>query len=108
MIIVRFNDPEEFAAELVRDRPENNILRSTRYIEPSKYAPIRYVSVVATFTRHDEIVRLTRYCGDFWGNGMESDKKTIERAEKVMTDLDRLAEQLKLEVRAGIYEEAKE
>src|SRR5215472_7827968 len=102
MIKVTFNSPEEFAAELELGKPNNNILRLTRLIEFSKQMlPIRYISVVGTFLRDGQIVKLVRYCGDHWGNGCESDSKTIERVHKVMTDLEDVARSLKIDVRAG-------
>jgi hypothetical protein len=106
MITVRFNDPEEFAAELAREKPSNGLLRLTQQFERSKMSPyIAYVSVLGSFLRDGEIVSLRRYCGDHWQNG---DRKALDRAQDVMRDLEDVAKRLGIEVRAGVYEEAKE
>jgi len=107
MIRVRFNDAEEFAAELSREKPNDNILRLTKQYQQSKDSPhIHYVSVLGSFVRDGQIIKMTTYCGDYWGKG--TDRSAVDRADKVMMELEQVARELGVEVRAGVYEEAKE
>jgi hypothetical protein len=110
MIIVRFNDPEEFAAELTRGKPKNGILRVMKEFKYSGRANTRHISVLSSFIRYDdpagngEIIKLDNYCGEYWPNG---DRKALDRAEDAIRDLEDAAKRLGIEVRAGVYEETK-
>src|SRR5262252_8263153 len=102
MIAVRFNDPGEFADELRAGVPEMRILRLTKQFQMTQFA-FRHLYAIATFLRKGEIIRLEHYCGQIWG--IEFDRKFLHKADAILDDLTKIAEELGLEVRAGVYEE---
>lgn len=103
---VRFNDVEEFLAELEHDREriDRGIVRVTKTLTQTAQLPIQQLAVVATARVGDTVVRLERYCGDLWGKEFPQDAETHERAEKVMRKLEDACRGMGLEVRAGILE----
>lgn len=102
-IAVAFNDPEEYLAEISRDRDriDRQILRVTvrrRYGEP-----FVTVTVVATVTVEGTLVKLEHRVGDAFAG----DEKTNGLSVKTQALLDKLTDAgkaLGLEVRAGVYE----
>ena len=102
-ITVAFNDPDEYLAEITRDRDriDRQILRVTvrrRYGEP-----FVTVSVVATVTVEGTLVKLEHRVGEAFAG----DEKANGLTAKTQAILDKLTEAgkaLGLEVRAGVFE----
>lgn len=105
MAIITFNYPSEFIDELRKEPLAKPVVRCTNnYRMSEKVAPLRYLTVVATAKTADgDIIRLDHPCGQLWGTGAEDDK-TNEHAEAVFKQLTEACQELKLELRAGIYE----
>jgi len=107
MATVRFTSVEEFIEELKKERGNIHlkIVRLTNLFSPiPNLAPIKSLTVVATVKVRDDIIRLTRYCGQIWD--MEGqDKDTHERAEAARKRIEEAAKTLGIEIRAGIWEE---
>jgi hypothetical protein len=102
---VRFNSVQEFEAELRADPPK--VLRATKSFAQTNHLPIQHVSVIATFLNSaGQIVRLDRYVGQYLGRGPETslDRTVMDRADKVLKQLEMLAREFNIEVRAGLYE----
>jgi len=108
MIMVRFNDEGEFEEELRQaGPPEDLVLRLTKQWTRTSVSPaIQRVTVIATYVRDGKIIKLERYCGDDWGHHDSTTKATHSKADGIMFDLTKTAQDLGLKVRAGIYEEA--
>jgi hypothetical protein len=106
MIVVRFNDPEEYLAELGHDceRIDRGIVRLTQSVNPIAQPPIRHLSVVATARVGDTVVRLECFCGELWGKEFPQDAETVASAKAVMKRIEEACQALELEVRAGIFE----
>lgn len=101
---VRFNSPAEFEEELRKDPPK--ILRLTKGFTQTNHLPLQNVSVIATFVnRAGELVKLDRYVGQILGTQSEIDSKTLAGADKIIYRMEQLAAELKIEIRAGLYEE---
>jgi hypothetical protein len=103
---VRFNSIQEFTAELRADPPK--VLRLTKSFAQTDHAPLQHVSVIATYVNTGgQIVRLDRHIGQMFGGRMpetEIDRKVMDRADKVIRELETFAQEFKIEVRAGVYE----
>jgi len=107
-MLVKFNDLNEFLAEMEKDRDEitRGIVRVTTLREQSKAPsfPFLFYTVIATYRRGDEIVRLDRFCGNYWpkveSKGNEETERNIKDAYKA---LDEKIKELGLEMRAGVY-----
>jgi hypothetical protein len=103
---VRFNSVQEFGNELRADPPK--LLRLTKSFAQADTLPIQNVSVLATYVNSNgQIVRLERYIGQCYAGRVpetDIDRQVIHRADKVVRELETLAQELKIEVRAGVYE----
>lgn len=113
MATVKFTSAGEFIDELNKEFGESanapipvlNILRLTNLFSPiPNLAPIRSLTVVATFKVRGEIIRLNRYCGQIW-DIEHTDEDTYQRAEAVHKQIKEATSSLGIEVRAGIWEE---
>jgi len=102
---------EEFLEELTKSPPNIDlVVRGTvSYTSGGAVPTLQSVSVIATYIRSiglgDEslLVKLETYCGQHWGFG-ESDKKTMDRAENILKQIEDKVKQLDLHWRAGVYE----
>ncbi len=103
---IRFNSVQEFADELRNDPPK--ILRATKSFAQTNTLPIQQVSVIATYLNSaGQIVRLDRYIGQCYGGRVpetDIDRKVMAYADRILKDLQDLADHFKIEVRAGLYE----
>jgi hypothetical protein len=103
---VRFNSVQEFTAELRADPPK--VLRATKSFTQTDTLPIQHVSVIATYLNSaGQIVRLDRYVGQCYAGRVpetDIDRAVMDRADKVIRELETLAQEFKIEVRAGVYE----
>lgn len=108
-MIIKFNYQYEFIEELKKVKLEQPLVRLTNLQRHSeKIAPLRSLFIVSTAkTVNGDIVKLERYCGQLWGIEQEvkEDKKAWEQAESIHSQIKKACEALKLEVRAGIFEE---
>jgi len=107
-MLVKFNDLDEFLAEMEKDKSEiaRGIVRVTTLREKSKSPsfPFFFYSVIATYRRGDEIVRLDRFCGNYWPKvESKSNKETEENIQGIYEALDRKIKERGLEMRAGVY-----
>lgn len=105
---VKFNQVEEFCAELEKDAPlvDRRIVRCSNLWEVSKLSVnIHHLTFLATYSVEGEIVELRRYCGDIWRINQDADKKVLDKAEQVGKTIEEVCQRLKLEVRAGYIEE---
>lgn len=111
---LRFNDPDEFLAELRQAPPDAEpVLRLTvrRRLDPHTGA-FAHVSVVAGYLRllpagSEPLampVILEAYQGQDWGAGFEQTRKTLQRAQDLLVRLQSQARDLGLECRPGTYE----
>jgi len=107
-MIVKFNDPKEFLEEMEKDRDEidRRIVRLTTLRTPSKQVHSIYLyTVVATYRRGDEIVRLEKFCGDYWHDiNTKGNEKTEQNIKATYEILEEGIRKLGLEVRGGTYE----
>ena len=105
MLTVKFNSTEEFLEELRKDPPPDKIVRQTAIYRSSRLSPnIKLVSVLATFwNKRNQVVLLEHYCGDMWV-GDEESRKTQQKMNEVYDKIDKCAQELGLEVRAGTLE----
>lgn len=108
MIAVRFNHVEEFLDELRTEEARNsvadNLIRLTHSYR--RGTPFTAVVLIATFINGaGQIVRLDRFCGEYFGehDATAVNAKADELADKVRAT----AAELELEVRTGVFEEAK-
>lgn len=119
MQIVTFTDVYEFKTELQKDASrrkginpfhgtelDHNIVRITMSRTPTKISPnLSNLSVISTYSARGQIIRLNRYCGGIWGEvKQDSNEKIIERADKVIDEIESLCKRLNIECRAGIIE----
>lgn len=106
MLTVKFNSTEEFLEELRKDPPPDTIVRRTAIYRSSRLSPnIKLVSVMATFwNKRNQVVLLDHYCGDIWMPADEASQKTQQKLNEVYAKIDKCAEELGLEVRAGTLE----
>jgi hypothetical protein len=105
MITVHFNDVGEFIDELKAGPPGEKIVRVTRSFAQSQTLPITNVTILATALRDGQIIRLSRYVGQYLGSHDGDEKRHVDtRAEKIMAEIEGAAKELGLEVRAGVYE----
>jgi len=106
-MIIKFNDLDEFLAEMEEDRDEitRGIVRVTTLREANRTAPnLYFYSVIATYRRGDEIVRLDRFCGNYWPRvDPEGNEKTRKNIEDIYGVLEERIKALNLEMRAGVY-----
>ena len=106
MTLVKFSFQDEYIDELKKAKLEQPIVRLTNLQRHSeKIAPLRHLQVISTAkAANGDIIRLERYCGQLWGIDRE-DKEVWERAELVHKEIKEACEALRLEIRAGIFEE---
>ena len=104
-MIVKFNSPAEFLEELKWLNNNVKVVRVARLERTSRVSPnITHWSIVATCRNGDEIIRLDRYCGDYWGNDDPNSEETRRHVKEVMATLEQGCDALGVEVRGGIYE----
>jgi len=105
-MIVKFNAVEEFIDELKKEKLVKPVVRLTYTRRANeKIAPLSSLSIVATAKAADgDIIKLEHFCGSLWGIEQE-DEKTQRRAEDVHRYIENHCQDLRLEVRSGIYEE---
>jgi hypothetical protein len=111
---LRFNDPDEFVAELRHGPPNAELmLRLTvRRRLDAQTGAFAHVSVLATFLRRLPdgppptvlVVALEAYQGEDWGPGFEQTRTTLDRAERLLGRLRTEARVMGLEYRPGMYE----
>lgn len=80
MATVKFNDIEEFCAEMEKDASdiERRIVRTTTMTRTSSLSPnIRHIIALATYSVDGQVIRLESYCGDLWGVNQDQDKQVI-------------------------------
>ncbi len=114
MATVKFNNVDEFIEELntefgfneTASMPIFGIVRVTNQFVSTNVGPLQHLFVLATFKSGVDIVRLDRFVGDIWKHEGQ-DKPVYERAEEVRQKIVQACAELKLEVRAGLWEESK-
>lgn len=109
MMQVRFNNPEEFCAELELEAREKHvrgdIVRVTNMITGASASGIWELQVVAAFEACGEVVCLEYHCGTLWGSSQ--DNEVIDKAAKVKVLVREKADRLGLEIRGGTIEDAR-
>ena len=111
LLRVRFNNPAEFAAELRARGPNlEPVVRLTyRWAADANGLPLRHLSVVAGYLRRlpgGTVVatELVHYAGEVWrGLHEEASQRCQQRADGVRDHVARAAQELGLEVSAGVY-----
>ena len=111
---LKFNDPEEFLAELRLSPPNlERVLRaSVRRQLDRQTGVFRHLTVTACYLRLLEhpsgpvplAVSLESYQGEDWGREVEESQQTRRRTEELMAQLRAAARELGLECRPGVYE----
>lgn len=101
---VQFHAIEEFLAELIKDkeRVEHGVLRVT--VLRRFHDPFVHLFLLATTVIGGTIVRLDHRLGECFAADATAITTLGKKAEELMARLDREAEQLGLEVRAGVFE----
>jgi len=99
---------EEFLEELTKSPPAmGKIVRGTVSYTSTSTFPIRHVSVISTFLKKEDdeslIVMLEKYCGQHLGFGAE-DKKIMDKADKILKQIEDKVVALHLQWRLGVYE----
>ena len=104
MIWGRFSEPDEWAAEIIRDRDlvEREIARVTKTARPAMDGAATRAHVVASAIVEDRIIVLETYVGDLWGAA--SDEQVQERASRIARELQNELHAPGLDVRGGIWE----
>ena len=107
MPTVQFSDPEDFLAELEKDKEkvDRNLVRLVYQSTPSRMSPnIQHLSVLATALVAGQVYRLEAYCGDLWR--IESqDQPVYDKGKKVKEQIASGCAKLGLEVRGGVIGE---
>ena len=87
MICARFSEPDEWAAEIIRDRDlvERQIVRVTKTARPVMDGAATR-PVVASAIVEGRIVMLETCVGDLWG--MAADEEVQERASRIARELE--------------------
>jgi hypothetical protein len=110
-VIVHFNSVDEFLKELGHLRPADlpeKLVRVSGSYRSATFSPtVKHVSVIATVLKVVAnvpcIIRLDRYCGDYWGEHFE--RKALDQSNKITKRIEKEAKQLGYEIRHGVYEE---
>lgn len=103
---VRFTEPDEFLAELQRDRDvvERRIVRVTKTVRPLMNGTIHRVAVEASAIVEGRPLLFAQQIGDLWGQAR--DVEVQERAAALIDVLEAGILELELEARPGFLEEA--
>ena len=101
---VQFHAVEEFLAEITKEREQvdRRILRVT--VLRRFHDPFVHVFLLATAVIGGTIVRLDHRLGECFAMDTTATAGIGKKAEELMARLDREAQQLGLEVRAGVFE----
>jgi phage host-nuclease inhibitor protein Gam len=109
MIKVKFNSVAEFCQELKKDagKVERGILRTTKQTQMSSMSPnIHYVFALASYSIEGQIVELRKFCGEIWHIREDEDKKSWDKAEAVLKEIEDLVQGIAgVEIRAGHLED---
>lgn len=105
MAVVKFNDVDEFLAELKLDAADvdRRVVRVTSRWRRCEPQPLQSLSVVATYVADGQVVLLECPCGTFFPDlpeGAEARNRCSKRREAI----EAFATGLGLEVRAGVFE----
>ncbi len=102
MAIVEFDSPDEFLAELQKDRQhvDRAIVRISQWRRAIAMSPILCLSVVATARVGPDVYRLDIFCGALCGIP-ESDQRALDQQAEVVAGLKLGCTNLGLDVRAG-------
>ena len=112
MLQVSFNGVDEFIEELKKEAKagsiESNVVRlSNLYTNSRLCQNIKHVDLIATFFSNGHIVRLDRYCGDYWGINHASDQEVMDKTKEYGDKIEAVCKELGLDVRTGLFEESK-
>jgi hypothetical protein len=104
VICARFSEPDEWAAEIIRDRDlvERQIARVTKTARPVMDGAATRAHVVASAIVEGRIVMLETYVGDLWGAA--ADEEVQQRASRIVGELENELHAAGLDVRGGIWE----
>ena len=103
MATVKFSDPEDFLAELEKDKDlvDRGIVRLVYSFTPTKISPnIQHLSVLATALVAGQVYRLESYCGDLWRIEGQ-DQPVYDKGAKIKKEIEDGCAKLGLEVRGG-------
>ena len=105
--VVRFTDVGEFIAELARDAEliERRIVRLTQEARAVEGGALHYLLVHAGAVIEGQLVCLTAYAGQQWGEGMQETKRAYERADELTNRIRTACEAAGLETRPGAFQE---
>jgi hypothetical protein len=100
-VVVRFTEAAEFTGELARDaeRVERRIVRLTQQARPAQGGAFHYLLVHAGAVIEGQLVCLTAYAGQHWGEGMSETTKGYERANELLERIRTACEAAGLETR---------
>ena len=106
MPTVKFNDPEDFLAELTKDKEkvDRGIVRLVYSFNPSTHGITTHLSVVATALVGTQLYRLEAYCGDLW-HIEKMDQVTYDQGKQIKGMIEKRCATLGLEVRGGAITE---
>ena len=105
MTLVKFNFQDEYIEELKKAKLEQPIVRLTNLQRYESAAPLRSLLVICTAkAANGDIIKLQHFCGTLWGIDSQ-DEQVWQRAEVIHSQIKEACEALKLEVRAGVFEE---
>ena len=104
VICARFSEPDEWAAEIIRDRDivERQTVRVTKTARPVMDGAATRAHVVGSAIVEGRIVMLETCVGDLWG--MAADEEVQERASRIVRELEDELRGAGMEVRGGIWE----
>ena len=105
-ITAHFTAPEEWAAEVIRDKDQiaRRIVRLTEIARPVHAGAVTRVDVVGSAIVEGRVSRLVAYCGELWGVRVR-DEEVQQRATKLITQLERRLQAAGSEIRAGLWED---
>jgi hypothetical protein len=109
VIKVRFNQPDEFIAEMRARGPNvEGLVRVTGMHEMTRTFPIGHLYVFATYVRRvgdvEQLVELRHYCGQVVGGPKRHDDAATTRADVVSDQLRAAIEEAGHQYAAGTYE----
>jgi hypothetical protein len=126
MIVVRFNDPDEFLDELRRDHErlavDRGVVRVSRMFRPHPHVPgsVWRVYLVASYVKArvtrarpkvepyvesaEQLVRFETYVGEAGWKGPDDNEQAFGASDKLLEKIEPYVESLSLELAHGAFE----
>jgi hypothetical protein len=105
--VVKLTDVAEFTGELARDAEfvERGIVRVTQEARAAHGGAFHHLLVHAGAVIDGQLVCLTAYAGQHWGEGVPETKRAYERAGELAERIRTACEAAGLETRPGAFQE---